>query len=802
MWPVTAAAQAGRPPLPPPPLSQETLCALDLERLLDQGIEGTDTIEDRDAAHQRVEQLYQREVDRLRQQVIDEEGLLAFAVFTLAEKSRGEQRLEELLAENCLHQALLRAQQSREAEVRTRAKAIWDRFYAPPAAGGVFTLPPEEELPKPGPKGVIGKVGLGVNVPPAEMLRPGATFTGTVAVDPPPTDASGRSIPPSAVLSGLVIELEGKRTPVNLDGRFVFEVPAAETLDFRLEGFRDTTPVRLEGEVQPLLEFDVALGRSAPPARERESAPPREVPDPTSPHQVTAPPVVRASDPLILGGDQRGGGQGLTTRAFLDDLELPLLWKTPQATALDLSHAPAGPHLLTLWEGGTPVGGGLVSVVRLDAESDRQTLRRGEEAQFTVRISGLPKWLWAAAPSRPTLVYDNHTIEVGRFVGRDQHFEVPIELDRCTPEPTSWSSVSREPAPPPRSVQPIAAPLVLDAQLFWSPLLTNEKIKPTFEMFTYQDLQHYRAKTAGQFVVNVRIELPPAATAPVILQPLGPAPGADDVAAAGTRVPTAPPTPLPIVRDGGKEYFQFPDGRRVERDWRRGEGYVLSDGTVVIDRGPRFGETRYHPDGTVAYDDSANDRLTTTRPDGTRSVLDKRKGIETVTTPDGKTQEFWWPGNRTRIEKPFGATSYELRADGTIVIDYNRYSGREDTTIYPDGTRVTNYTNDKRIETRPDGTRIVLDKRAMIETIESPHAPLRIFDVLNDGTRVEQAGPRCLESCQDSSQESCRTRCAAACGESCTGATGCDCWTSCRDDCASDCEESPAWQCDQVCPDK
>ncbi|MGQ0428902.1 MAG: hypothetical protein ACT4UQ_03100 [Gammaproteobacteria bacterium] len=792
-------AQPGRPPLPPPPLPPATLCALSLEQLLGTGLEGTDTIEDRDAAHQTIEQLYQRELDRLRQQVIDEEGPLAFAVFALGLKSRGEERLEELLAENCLHELLLRARESRNAEVRERAKSIWNRFFAPPGPGGVFDLPAEEELPKPGPKAMIGKAAVRVNLPPPEWIHPGATITGSVVVDSPTQTADGAQPLPGVQLSGLVLEVDEKRYPVNIDGRFVFESPqAARALEIKLQGFTE-----IEGRVQfeSVVDFKVEMRLVESPARDRALS---------RAGDVSAPPVVPSRDPYVVTGVLPAGGVGLTTRAYADAVELPLLWKTPEAAAFDVSGISPGPHVLSLWEGGQPIAAGTVSVVTLEARSDRVELRPGDVANFSVQVDGFPKRLRTQAEtpekreakgelvSETTLAYDNRTPEIGKFVGRDEHFEVTIQRELCISRQTAWSAVKSEPAKKPRPYLPMTTPWPDTAPLVVEPLTANEREGLSLRLVCL-DQQKYRATSAGRFVVDVRLKLPSHATQPTLLRPIVPAPAQDEATRAATAA-VGEPKPLPIVREGGKEYFVFPDGRKLERNWRGGVGEVRPDGVVVIDYGPAYGrEVEYHPDGTLVVNNRSSDTVTTTAPDGTRTFLDKRKSFQTVTSPDGTIREYWITNLGRPIEKPRNAVAYEVRKDGSIIIEYNRYSGLEDKTIHPDGTVIVNKTNDTRIETRPDGTKITLDKRHRTETIESPGAPTRIFDVLQDGTKIERVPRSCFESCQDAEKESCRLACASSCGEVCTDSTGCDCWTDCRQDCETDCGSGIPPKCDRLC---
>ena len=326
------------------------MCAFKIELLLGGGLDGAGDAADRAAASELVEALYQHERDRLTRQVEDELGALAFAVYVPGSPSPGEARLDQLLSESCLHQPLLRARDSADFEVQAASRQIWDRFYAP------VELPPTENET------------LRLELPPSDLIVAGELFTGRVVDD---RLEAGWSESRRAVEDGLLVEAAGQTARVGRDGRFVLRAPdqpASYPVEVRHR--EKSSPLPIDGA------FTVTALDAAGKAR---------VEDPPTASRLLLP-----DQPLVVLGRLRGGGAGLATRAFVGPWEVPLVAKTPIAAIFDVTRVPAGPHPLTLFEGGELIAVGAVDRVTLDASSDRSSLDPGESAAFTVRVAGLP----------------------------------------------------------------------------------------------------------------------------------------------------------------------------------------------------------------------------------------------------------------------------------------------------------------------------------------------------------------------------------------------------------------------------
>ncbi len=112
-------ASVGGPGWPPPPLSKDCLTVL-------AALEAwkADDIDTRDQASAAARAAFDRERQRLRDQVNSELGPLAFAVFALGVEPEGVIRTRELEDESCIFQALRQAAQSSDAEVGSRAQDI------------------------------------------------------------------------------------------------------------------------------------------------------------------------------------------------------------------------------------------------------------------------------------------------------------------------------------------------------------------------------------------------------------------------------------------------------------------------------------------------------------------------------------------------------------------------------------------------------------------------------------------------------------------------------------------------------
>ncbi len=554
-----STAQPGWPPVPPPPLTREVLCGLSLETLLGTGLHGEDTIEDRSAAQELVAELYQRELDRLRQQVLDELGPLAFAVFDVERPSEGELRLEELLGESCLHQALLRARGSANAEVRSRATALSERFHLPPALPPeVFGLP-EAEPPMPkGPAGEIGQLPVRLNLPPPERAAPGAIITGTVVVEEP----AARELPPAAlgvVLSGLVVEVAGRPTRVSADGRFVFETPR-EWVEIPVVVRAPERP-----HLRPIQQVLVLSGVSGPPAADTDL--------PSGSQQTLwfrMPPVASPGQPHVVMGRSDCDCAGLTTRGFLGDREVPLLWHTPDAMGFDFGAAPPGPQVFSLFQGGELRAIGAVHNVRLTASSDKSHLRPGERATLTVRVEGLPEKLLAdgeAAAKRAGrkgkeaavafLDYVNHTPAIGRFKGQPDRFSVPIPaadldaraaaIDRAyrrrsplteDPELERLYALELRELLAPYEGRPAETPVPADRPPSPPPPVTPK-------IHSASDTRGYQGSAPGDFHVQVTLRLPAEAELPRPLTPRALKQGEAPPLAPESRPPTLPPSASP-----------------------------------------------------------------------------------------------------------------------------------------------------------------------------------------------------------------------------------------------------------------
>jgi hypothetical protein len=391
-----ASSESPGPPLPPPPLRQFVLCAVRLETPLGGGLVGVGDEADRDAASELVEGVYQFERDRLTRRVEDELGPLAFSLYVPGEPSRGAERFEALLAESCVHQALQRVRESAEQHIQARARRIWDRFHAP-----LELAPTESET-------------LRLELPPSELIVAGEPFTGRVVDD---RLLGNEEQSRRAVEDGLLVEAAGQTVRVERDGRFVLRAPV-ESGSYRVEvrHREKASPPPIEGT------FSVAAAGDA------SASPVAEPP--------SAPRVVLPDQPLVVRGRLRGGGAGLATRAFVGPWEVPLVAKTPVAAIFDVTRVPAGPHPLTVFEGGELIAAAPLDRVTLDAASDRSSLDRGETATFSVRVAGLPlaQPSSSAPPAAPAaasssiafLDYFNNTPEIGRFRDRADTFSLPI----------------------------------------------------------------------------------------------------------------------------------------------------------------------------------------------------------------------------------------------------------------------------------------------------------------------------------------------------------------------------------------
>jgi hypothetical protein len=247
---------------------------------------------------------------------------------------------------------------------------------------------------------------------------------------------------------------------------------------------------------------------------------------------------------LVVLGRLRGGGAGLATRAYVGPWEVPLLAKTPLAAIFDVGRVPAGPHPLTVFEGGELIAVGAVDRVTLAASSDRPSLDRGESATFTVRVAGLPMPSppppGSPAPASSSsaialLDYVNNTPEVGHFRDRSDRFSLPItssDLTAAPPPVRGWDQRSLL-----DQIEKLVmggsarAPGAADAPSGDATAGSqggNIETASTAAGGTFDHVQAYRAARVGDFHVRVEVRLPDESTgrAPlIVLQPPAAPPG-------------------------------------------------------------------------------------------------------------------------------------------------------------------------------------------------------------------------------------------------------------------------------------
>ena len=212
-----AVGQSRRPPVPAPPVRELVLCAARLENPFWIGVETRRDAEGRAFADQLVAALYQKERDRLTEQVEDELGPLAWSVFVPGEASAAQKRFDELLTEACVHSALLRGRKSADVVMRERSLQLLDRYDAP------VTLPESFFMGGSGRPMSRAGAALRLELPPSELIVPGGLITGRVVLDTGSAGAGGAST--ETLGDGLLAEVAGQIARVGRDGLFALRVP-------------------------------------------------------------------------------------------------------------------------------------------------------------------------------------------------------------------------------------------------------------------------------------------------------------------------------------------------------------------------------------------------------------------------------------------------------------------------------------------------------------------------------------------------------------------------------------------------
>ena len=272
-----------------------------------------------------------------------------------------------------------------------------------------------------------------LSLPPKEYVRPGGTITGRVIVDEQAQLKAGPEAV-SAAFRGAVVDTGGQRVPINPKGLFVFKMPE----DAEHVWVRVMTPVAGPGRGTywlPEVNDEVIVGfsgenpviTSGPWSKSRGA------------FHCEAPPVAQAPAPYVVTGNLPEGGNGLATTGSFGQQDAPLLWKTDVAAAFDTSGLLPGPQIFSLRENAQLVAAGGAHVVRLTASSDRTTLKRGEVANFDVKVEGLPgEWIAEkeaqarAARKRGDasavafLDYVNYTPNIGHMQGKPNQFSIPV----------------------------------------------------------------------------------------------------------------------------------------------------------------------------------------------------------------------------------------------------------------------------------------------------------------------------------------------------------------------------------------
>jgi hypothetical protein len=244
-----------------------------IELVLAHGLEGTGDEADRGATSELIEGLYQFELDRLARQVLDELGPLAFSLYVPGSPTPGETRLDQLLRDNCVHQALMRARDSADSDAQARASRIWDRLHAP------LELPPTESET------------LRLELPPSDLIVPGEMFTGRVVDD---RLVGGGEQSRRVIEDGLLVESAGQTVHVGRDGRFVLRAPEqAGSYVVEVRHREKTSPPPIDGVFATAAPAASAAATVASPL---------------------APRMVLPDQPLIVRGRLHGGGVGLATR--------------------------------------------------------------------------------------------------------------------------------------------------------------------------------------------------------------------------------------------------------------------------------------------------------------------------------------------------------------------------------------------------------------------------------------------------------------------------------------------------------